>query len=269
MIEAMRLVSIQRGYDPSEFSLIAFGGAGPVHANRLADELGIPLVVVPPSPGVASAWGMLVSDLRHDYRTTRLQPLGQARFEELNAVYRGFERDARTALAREGVRDGDMVFQRSLDLRYVGQSVALTIQVPPTDLTPGDVPPLRTAFDGQHAQSYGYAVPEEPVEIVSVGVLAIGRVPKRPMRAAAGAATAGATATSRKPDRRVYFQESGGFVECPVYDRHAMAEHSRVSGPAIIEEPDSTTVLHPGYSAEIAPHGTLLIRSSAVDQGRR
>lgn len=266
MMEAMRLVSVQRGHDPTEFSLIAFGGAGPVHANQLAEELGIPLVVVPPSPGVASAWGMLVSDLRHDYRVTRLQPLARARFEELNDVYRDFEEDALVTLLSEGVVPAHVEVQRYLDMRYIGQSWTLTIHAPKTDLTPDDAPRLKEAFDRHHEQSYGYAVPGEFVEIVNIGLMAIGRVPKPPMRAFPRERVTPVGA--RKVSRRVYFRETGGFVDCPVYDRYALRDADRVPGPAVIEEPDSTTVVHPGYTADVAHHGILLLRRNELPERR-
>jgi N-methylhydantoinase A len=263
MVEAMRLVSVQRGHDPSEFTLIAFGGAGPLHANQLADELGIPLVAIPPAPGVASAWGMLVSDLRHDYRVTRLQPLAHARFDELNDLYRRFEEDALQTLLSEGVGSDDVVLQRNLDLRYVGQSSTLTVRVPATDLKPSDEVDLKKAFDAQHEQSYGYAVAGERVEIVTVSLLAMGRVAKPNMRRVQS--EGGALAAAEKARRHVYFRELGGFVDCPVYDRQGLPEKARVSGPAVIEEPDSTTVLHPGYAAEVATYGTLLLRRVGFD----
>jgi N-methylhydantoinase A len=261
MVEAMRLVSIQRGHDPTEFSLVAFGGAGPLHANRLADELGIPTVVVPPSPGVASALGMLVSDLRHDYRLTRLQLLTSARVEELNHIFHEFEKQGRAALGREGVPDDRMKFRRYVDMRYVGQSWKLTIDVPAVALTAEHIAPLKEAFDRYHEQSYGYCVPDEPAEIVNIGLLAIGDVPKPRLEAVSP--RPGSEAQAYKGSRPVYFAESGGFVDCRVFERAILGLGAVIPGPAVIEEPDSTILIHPGYFAEVVQYGILILRRMA------
>lgn len=258
MGQAVRLVTVQRGYDPREFCLVAFGGAGPVHANQVAADLGIPLVLVPPSPGVASAWGLLMSDLRHDYRATRQQPLADARVEEINGLLGDFEATALRTLEQEGISRDQARIERYLDVRYIGQSWKLTVDVRPGELTPEDLPGIKAAFDQLHEAAYGYAVPGEPAELVNVGLLATGTIPKSPLRAVPPGPRDPAAA--HRDTRRVYFKERGDFVDCPVYDRYALLQGNVVAGPAIIEEIDSATVVHPGYAATVGRYGVLLLR---------
>jgi N-methylhydantoinase A len=169
MVQAMRRLTVQRGYDPRDLSLVPIGGAGLAHANVLTAELGVPAVVIPPSPGVASAFGMLVSDLRHDYRVTRIQLLTDADLGELQRVYEQFETSAKAELAGEGVPSGRVRLDRTLDLRYKGQSWKLGVPVPSGPLTAVDLQQVKQSFDALHEQAYGYCVPAEPAEIVSVG----------------------------------------------------------------------------------------------------
>ncbi len=258
MVHAMRLVSVQRGYDPREFCLVSFGGAGPVHANQLAAELGIPTVVIPPSPGVASALGMLVSNLRHDYRVTRIHPLAEVELDELDTIWRDFTAQATDALMDEGLAEDKMLFNPYLDMRYIGQSWKLPISLPDDGLDATGVAWLKNAFDRQHEHLYGFSVPEEPVEIVNVGLSAIGLVRKPQLRDVPGASQP--VAAARKCARQVYFAELKDFMECPVFDRHALQQGHVVEGPAVVEEMDSTTVIHPGYMASVARYGILILQ---------
>jgi len=257
MVQAMRLISVQRGYDPREFVLVAFGGAGPIHANQLAHELGIPTVVVPPSPGVASALGMVVSNLRHDYRVTRIQPLAEVDVDELESVLQGFEASAAQTLATEGLTRDQTRFERYLDLRYIGQSWKLPVALHDGDLRE-DLGRIKARFDAQHEQRYGFHAPEEPVEVVNIALSAIGLIPRPPLKQVPEGDPSPSHAL--KSSRRVYFSEAVHFVDCPIYDRYALHHGNLVTGPAIIEEIDSTTVIIPGYQAEVANHGILLIR---------
>ena len=260
MVEAMRLISVQRGYDPADFSLIVLGGAGPMHANRLADELRIPRVIIPPSPGVGCALGMLVSDLRHDFRATRLQRLDAVRCDELNALAQDFRSRVLSELAREGVAPEQVAIERYLEMRYVGQSWKLRIPLADRDLIADDVAILRQKFNDAHQQSYGTLTASEPVEVVNVGMVGIGRPPKHQLKQIPkGGASA---ARAQKASRPVYFQERSGFTACPIFDRYALCEGNVIEGPAIIEEIDSTTVVHPGYQAEAIACGILILKTA-------
>jgi N-methylhydantoinase A len=258
MVDAMRLVSVQRGYDPREFALIAFGGMGPVHANRLADELGIPAVIVPPSPGVASAFGILLTNLQRDYRVTRLQQVRHARLAELNDVFLEFEVRASGEFSEEGVSPDEVTIERYLEMRYVGQSWKLRIPVHENELCPSDLTRLEEAFHQQHEQSYGYSVASEPVEVVTIGLSAIGHVPKPRLREIPNGS--GSSSSARKACRPVFFEQAADFLDCPIFDRYLLRRGAVVTGPAVIEEIDSTTVVHPGYAAEVLSHGLLLLR---------
>jgi N-methylhydantoinase A len=271
MYQAMRLISVQRGYDPREFALVAFGGAGPVHANLLAQELGIPRVLVPPSPGVASALGMLSTNVRHDYRITRLQRLEDTRRDDLDRMFRELEDRAMASLREEGFPPDQIHLHRSLDLRYVGQSWKLNV----TCEGDGALDPLhlKRVFDQLHEQQYGYAVDDEPVEVVNLALSAEGIIPRLHLRELAGDGASGAEGTdashgcARHPTaqtvRPVYFRETGGFTDTPVYDRYQVVAGATIPGPAIVAEMDATTVIHPGYRAHVDRFGILSIEPGA------
>lgn len=251
MGNALHLVSVQRGYDPRGFVLVAFGGAGPAHANALARDAGIDTVLVPRSPGIFSATGLLVTDLEHEYTATVLARLAEVTADGLDGLFGPLEDAGRRDLEREGTASDDISFVRQLDLRYVGQSFELTVGS--TD--PGEAA-LR--FHAEHDRAYGFSAPGEPVELVSVRLRAIGRIAKpAPPTLAPGPLPA---PSGRRP---VHFAESGGYVETPVLDRYALAAGSRFEGPAIVEEYDSTIVVHPGFTAETDSHGNLLLRRKA------
>jgi N-methylhydantoinase A len=243
MVNAIRLVSVQRGYDPREFVLVAFGGAGPAHACRLAAETEMPRVLVPMSPGIFSALGLLVTDLKHEYSRTLMQRLDSLDAAAVEAAFGALAEQGRAALAREGVAGGAMQFDRQVDLRYVGQSYELTVPYG------GE---LVDRFHREHDRAYGYSAPGEPVELVNVRLTAVGRIAKpQPPEVPPGDAAPRGT-------RPVYFAP-GGFVDCPVYDRYSLGAGARLSGPAIVEELDSTTVVGPGYRATVDRFGNLLL----------
>jgi len=264
MGQAMRLVTVQRGNDPSDFCMVAFGGAGPAHANALAAALGIPVVLVPPSPGVASALGLLVSDLRHDYHATYLRPLASAQPAELDAIFHEFASSAHEMLAAEGVPAERVRLDRFLEVRYVGQSWKLSVPLVADALHgAGALQRVKHAFDTLHESTYGYSAPDEPAEIVNVGMLATGLMPRVELRpVAAGECSPNAARTG---SRRVYFRETAGFADATVFDRYALRVGNVVDGPAVVEEVDSTTVVHPGYVAEVGAFGVLVLRRAPGD----
>lgn len=255
MVNALRLVSVQRGYDPRDFALVAFGGAGPAHANRLAALTEIPVAIIPQSPGTASALGLLVTDLKHDYATTLIQRLDQVVPQALEQTFRELEAQGRETLGREGMLEAAMDFRRQVDLRYVGQSHELTLPLTTEALGPAQLDQLLEQFHRTHDRAYGFSAPEEDVELVSVRLSAIGQIAK-PALAPLAKATGEATAKGQRP---VYFAESEGFVDCPVYDRYALGAGAVVQGPAIVEEIDSTTVVHPQYQIRVDEVGQMVL----------
>ena len=261
MIAAMRLVSVQRGYDPRDFVLVAFGGAGPVHANALARELSIPTVLVPPSPGIASAVGMLATDIRHEFVATRRLRLDDLAAATLEALFTDFLAEGEARLARDGVPLADRRMVRSADLRYHGQSFELPVTVPPGPLTEADVARVRDEFHAMHERAYGYAAPDDAVELVNVRLAAIGVTPK-PRRAPLPEGGPSSDA-ARKGRREIWFAETGGFRPTLVLDRGKLLRGNVVDGPAIIEEADASTLVHPGWTATVDVHGNLVLGPSS------
>ena len=258
MIAAMRLVSVQRGYDPRDFVLVAFGGAGPVHANALARDLGIPTVLVPPSPGIASAVGMLATDIRHEFVATRRLRLDGLAPATLEALFAEFLAEGEARLVRDGVPLAERRMVRSADLRYHGQSFELPVTVPPGPLAPADVARLRDEFHAMHERAYGYAAPEDAVELVNVRLAAIGVTPK-PRRAPLPEGGPSANA-ARKGRREIWFAETAGFRSTVVLDRGKLLRGNVIAGPAIIEEHDASTLVHPGWTATVDEHANLVLR---------
>ena len=257
MVNALRRVSVQRGYDPRDFVLVAFGGAGPVHANRLAAELEIPTTIMPMSPGTFSAMGLLVTDLKHDYSNTLLQRADSLDLSRLGTLYEGMEGQGREALLREGVTPSEVSFLRQLDMRYVGQSYELPIPLDDTKMEPEHLERIMARFHREHERAYGFNAPEEPIEVVALRLTAVGSIPKPRLREVPPGSDDFASA--RRTARAVYFAESDGFVDCDIYDRYRLGAGLSVPGPAVIEEMDSTTVVHPGFQVEVDTFGNLLL----------
>jgi N-methylhydantoinase A len=245
MVNALHLISVQRGYDPRDFLLVGFGGAGPVHANAIARDAEMPRLVIPRSPGIFSATGLLTTDLKRDAAITMMRRLDEVDKRAIESVFTDLERAGRDELEEEGISGGRVEFLRQLDLRYVGQSYELTIPA-------GE--DLLARFHAEHDRVYGFAAPAEPVELVSVRLTSIGRIAKPPLRVLADGETRGP-----KERREVYFAEAGGYVDCPIYDRYALPAGAHIAGPAVVEEFDSTTVVHPGFSVSVDGAGNLTI----------
>ena len=254
MVEALQLVTVSRGEDPRQHIMVAFGGAGPVHAAKLAEELKIPRVLIPPVPGVASAMGLLVSDLKRDYVQTRLGDLDQVKVAEVQDCFAAMEAMALQEMKEEQIAAGDVRFERKLDLRYSIQKYELAVPVAEGKVEEADKATWRRLFDERHEQHYGSRAADQRVEIVNYHLTARVILPKpevnelRPQ----GENPDGAL----KGSRRAYFE---GWVECPLYDRERLGCGNRLTGPAIIEQPDSTVVVHPGQSLEVDRFGNLII----------
>ena len=257
MVNALRLVSVQRGYDPRDFVLTAFGGAGPVHANRLAEEIDVPTTIIPMSPGTTSAMGLLVTDLKHDYSTTLIQHVDQLDTAAMEETYQELEAQGGASLEREEVRPEDISFLRQVDMRYVGQSYELTVPLPAEQLDASKIDRVLEQFHVEHDRAYGYSAPTEPVEFVNLRLTAIGKIAKPRLRELEGNNTD--IAAAQKATRSVYFAESDSYVECPIFDRYRLGPGCVLTGPAIVEEIDSTTVIHPGYSAQVDRFGNLIL----------
>ena len=258
MANAVRVVTVQRGVDPTELTLIPFGGAGPLHGGELARELGIPAVAVPPSPGLLCALGLLVEDLRTDAVRTHLARLEPAGLGALAARFTEMEHDVTQWLDRERVPAARRRLERWLDLRYVGQNFELLVPVPEETWRDGDCRALRRRFLETHEQVYGFAAEDEPIQVVNVRLVARGLAdPPKLLRVPRGPAEPSAALVGR---RSVYVDEEAGFVECPVYARSRLLAGQRIVGPAVIEQFDATTWLLPRQTAEVDDVGFLVIR---------
>ena len=261
MTSAIREISIQRGHDPRDFTLIAFGGAGPMHALAMAAEIGIPRVLVPRHPGNFSALGLLAADIKHDDVRTRMGLLRE-RVPDLEAIFAEMEAPARRQLEREGFAPAQQKLLRSLDLRYRGQAfeLALALRGGAEGEPSGYEEKLTLAtqieadFHARHRATYGHANPEAAVELVNARLTAYGLVPRPAAEAYAGpAAPLEAALVERRP---VWFD--GRPLDSPVWERDRLPGGARLSGPAIVEEFGATTVVPPGWHGSVDPHGNLL-----------
>ena len=254
MGRAIRIATVEKGYDPREFTLIAFGGAGPMHACELAEELGVTKVVIPQAPGVFSALGLLLADYRHEFKASVLRSATELSDGELEEIYASLEAKALETLSREGVSKDDVVMVRYADLRYVKQSYELSVEAP-RPIPKGGVAKLREAFDRRHEEIYGYSMSDE-VMVVKVRVTAVGKVRKPSLRVVKEAMGDGGDALVGT--REAFFGRTG-WVEAKVFRRAALPPGSVIAGPAMIEEYDSVTVVPPGWACRVDGLGNLLL----------
>lgn len=260
MADAIRVMSIQKGHDPRSFALVAAGGAGPAHAARLAQMVGLPRVIVPKTASVFCALGMLESDLKHDYVYTFWDFMSKIDLDRLNAEFERLEADGRAALIAEGTAPENIVIERSMDMRYVGQHHEVTIPIPTQRLTPANVPEIARRFHETHQRLFMYHEAEADVETINIRLMAIGVVPKPEIAKLSADGTDPARAS--KGTRPVFFEECGGFTTTPVFDGAKLAPGMRVPGPAIIEEVTTTTVLIPDWQATVDVFGNLILEKA-------
>jgi N-methylhydantoinase A len=256
MERAIRSISIERGYDPRLFTLVPFGGAGAMHACDLAQELGIPRILVPSNPGILSALGVAIADIVKDYsRTVMLRgaDLDRARLDE---EFNGMEGQAKVEMAAEGLASDKMVARRFLDVRYVGQSFELTVNYP-SGRSKADLTKLiGDSFYKAHLRRFGYADKNEPVQVVNLRLkmdVAMEKPviePQTPGNPSPAPALIG--------EAEVVFQQ--GTLMSPIYQREQLTCGNRISGPALVIQMDATTVVTPGWCGMVDPFGNLLLQ---------
>jgi len=253
MAQALRIVSVERGHDPQEFSLIAFGGAGPVHAAALAEELQIPEVIIPPAPGAFSALGLVASDLKRDYSRTLYADLAKVEPERVTDALASMEEAGRAMLEAARVPSERRALLRFADVRYRRQAYELTVPIAGGPVTRATLDALAEAFHARHTQTYGHANRAELVQLVNLRVTALGRLP-------------GLTLAQRSdPDavrvrsRQVWFP-GAGFVATPVLWREGLQAGEALVGPLVIEALDSTAVVPPGWRASVDESGFIRVR---------
>jgi N-methylhydantoinase A len=258
MAHVVRWVTTERGLDAAEFSLVAYGGAGPLHAAMVARELRIAQVVIPRAPGHFSAYGMLVADLRRDFVNTWFTPLAEASFSTIENFYAEMETRGREAVQRSGIAVAGMSVQRAADMRYVGQEHAVTVELPVELFRTEDREGIKRRFDGVHETRYGYSAPAEKAEIVSLRTAITGLM-RKPTFEPIAVGEAMPPPAAFRGTREVYFAEAGRAVDTPTYDRAALLANNRIAGPVLIEEYASTTVVHPGDVVVVDAFGDLVI----------
>jgi N-methylhydantoinase A len=257
MVGAIRAISIERGYDPREFALLACGGAGPLHAGRLAVLLGIPTVLIPRYSGVLSTLGLLSSDIKNDYVRTMLQRHNAFDLAALNMALADLEAQARRWLADEGIVPSEQRLERFADLRYANQGYEITVPIPSGPLTDATRAQTLDAFHRDHQRLYTYASPELPVEIVNLRVTAQG--PARPFTLRP-LPPANGSAPPQPQTRAVYFAEANGFIDCPVYTYADLPSGFQLTGPAILNQDLATIVVEPQHQMRLDTYGNVIIQ---------
>lgn len=258
MVRGIRVVSVERGYDPRDFTLIPYGGAGPLHAVALAKELKIPKVLVPPIPGILSAMGMLISDIRHDFVLTRIIPISKASPDVLEPVFQDLQQKALDMLRREGVDREDATLLKYVDVRYVGQSFEIRVKFEGEVCTAEHIEELVRNFHIEHEKRYGHKDLNAPVELVNFRVEGIGKRDPIFLREISSG-TSEPPQESRKSLRKVYFEEHQAFLDTKIFEREKLLAGNVIEGPAIIEESNATTLIHPGMAGKVDSYGAILI----------
>ena len=252
MCNAVRLVSTSKGYDPRDFALVAFGGAGPMHAAHVAQEMNIPTVIVPPYPGINSALGCLLVDVEHDLSRTFITDTVEDVVDDLESVFVEMETEILGRLEEEGIDEEAIQMDRTLKMRYVGQWRSLDV---PCSRPVEDMLAIRERFHREHERSYAYSDTDQRVEIYGLHVTGRGIVEKPSFPTIQPSELADA----HRGTREAYFETTGTFVETDVYARDGLGAGATFSGPAIVEQMDSTVVVPPGSNAEVDETGNLII----------
>ncbi len=254
MAGAIRMVSLARGHDPRDFTLFAFGGAGPMHAAALARELSIPRVMIPARPGITNAIGCIAADLRHDYVNTLNTPLAALEIAEARAVLEAQIAEGRATIAREGVAVDDVAFLHFADMQFEGQTHLLTLPIAGPAVT---VAELQEDFEAAYWERFKVELPEIRAVLVNLHSAAIGRRPAVPLAALAGRGQAATLAEAQSGVRQVWFES--GWRETPIYERRQLPADAVFAGPAIIIQLDCTTVVEPGNRVALDTLGNLIL----------
>lgn len=266
MMRILRVVSVSRGLDPRVFSLVAFGGAGPLHAADLAAELGLSKVIIPEAPGVFSALGLLWADLRADFSATARKNLNSENIVDLQTMLDRLEQDAALWLGKEKVPIGRRVLLRSADMRYPLQNYEINVTLPMGPIHASWLKRACDAFHAAHQRLYSYCDRGEQVQLVNLRVAAIGQTEHaKPRLLERGSANPKA---AQKSERKVRFQESSELQTCPIFERDRLLAGNEVWGPAVIEQADSTTLVPPSFKALVDPHGRLIMTQNAAAESR-
>jgi N-methylhydantoinase A len=260
MARAIRVISVQRGHDPRDYTLVALGGAGPLHAARMAKELDISRILVPRTPGIFCALGLLLTDLRADFAATRLTLFTPDSLPVIEQAFHGLLLRAEDWFDHASVAPADRRTARTVDMRYAGQNYEIAIPLPDGPIGPATYTALAEGFAAAHQRLYGFIAADEPVQLVTFRVEATGLVRKA---AFAPQPDAGPDANEAViGHREVWLDEAKGFVTCRVYDRDGLRAGNRIAGPAIVEQMDATTLVLPGMVARVEPYLNLILEAA-------
>ena len=265
MARAIRVITVEKGHNPSDFTLVAYGGAGPLHAVHLAQEMGIRTVLIPPAPGALCALGLLTADIKKSYVRTAIASYDEITPEQINAIMSSLRDEGSAWLDSEKVPNERRKFHGIAEMRYVGQNYELQVEIPTENITASDIEKMKRDFFVAHEKNYGYYNPNAPVQFVNFRCEATGIVKKPNL---AELETTLDDPSKAEIGRRVVHFEESGAVDCPVYDRAKFGRAERVNGPCIIEQMDSTTVVPPNTWFSIDKFGNLIIRAFDEDQDK-
>lgn len=262
MVNGIRRLSVEKGYDPRDFVLIAAGGAGPAHVTALAREMGIDTVLVPKLASGLCAFGQIISDMKYNYLATNPMRLDEnTDLAKLNGLFEGMEKDGALNLKADGFDAADISVQRSVDMRYIDQIHECTVEIDAAAVTADGVKQIRGAFDQRHEQLFTYCEPQNMAEIVNLESTIIGAVAKpRPPKVEAGGADANGALREHRP---MIFERSGKAADTPVYDGSLLKAGNVIAGPAVIEEVTTTIVIDPGWQATLDERGTYVVRAGS------
>src|SRR2546426_7357985 len=252
---SVRAVSVEKGYDPRDCVLVPSGGGGALHAIAIARELSVPRVIIPPMPAHFSAFGMLLADLKHDYVQTFVRELSETTGAEIADAFASLEKSATEILTEEGAAPEQIVLRRFLDMRYRGQEYTLPVPINEDLRAISDFNAIRSRFDQLHQEHYGHSAPKEPVVMVNLRLLALGRFENR---LSLTSSSSGGDEGERGK-RRVIFDSGQQPVDCPIYLRSGFKAGDRLDGPAVIEEQGATILLYPGDKMRVNELGHLVI----------
>ncbi|ELZ02284.1 hydantoinase/oxoprolinase family protein [Natrialba aegyptia] len=252
MCNAVRLVSTSKGFDPRDFALVAFGGAGPLHAAHVAREMNIPQVIIPPYPGINSALGCLLVDVEHDLSQTFIADAAADIVDDIETAFADMEAEIRERLDEEGIDESEMRMDHEIKMRYTGQWCSLEVGCSrPLE----SMETIRERFHRQHEQTYAYSDEDQPVEVYGLHVTGRGVVEKPSFPEI----DSGKADTARRTTRDAYFEAAGEFIDTAVYERAELGAGATFEGPAIVEQMDSTVVVPPNATAEVDETGTIIL----------
>lgn len=261
MAKAIRVISVQRGHDPRDYTLMAFGGGGPLHAVRLARELDMTRVIVPPTPGTLCALGLLLTDLRADFAKSKLLSLVAGSFTEISDGFVGLEVEADAWFKKEGIGRDRQRLIYTADLRYEGQNYELQVPFPNGDGSGANFEALVKNFENAHRQRFGFVVDGEAIELVTLRLEAVGIVKKASIRS--DNAESNPEPAMPFGRRDIWLPEAAGMVACPIYKRSDLRSGHTLGGPAIIEQMDTTTLILPDMTARVDEHLNLILETTS------